>query len=203
YEQRRHDLERPLLPPGDLYLAPDGLRERLNQGQRVEVLAADDPKHGDAQPLPSQPAPDLPLVARDAAPAAALKDFLASYPGQVLVAADTAGRREALLEVMQAANLEVAVLPPLPLAGGWGKARFALAVAPLEDGFALDDPRVCILTERQLFPERASQPRRRKRAGREPEAIIRDLGELVDGAPVVHEDHGVGRYRGLVTLEAG
>src|SRR5690606_24917319 len=58
-------------------------------------------------------------------------------------------------------------------------------------------------TERQLFPERASQPRRRKRAGREPEAIIRDLGELSEGAPIVHEDHGVGRYRGLVTLEAG
>src|SRR5690606_32432162 len=59
------------------------------------------------------------------------------------------------------------------------------------------------LTERQLFPERAAQPRRRKRAGREPEAIIRDLGEVSEGAPIVHEDHGVGRYRGLVTLEAG
>ncbi|MGJ4730729.1 transcription-repair coupling factor, partial [Luteimonas sp. SDU101] len=60
-----------------------------------------------------------------------------------------------------------------------------------------------VLTERQLFPERAAQPRRRKRAGREPEAIIRDLGELSEGAPIVHEDHGVGRYRGLVRLEAG
>src|SRR5690606_15638680 len=80
---------------------------------------------------------------------------------------------------------------------------FAIAVAPLDDGFALDSPQVAILTERQLFPERASQPRRRKRAGREPEAIIRDLGELGEGAPIVHEDHGVGRYRGLVTLEAG
>src|SRR3546814_5281721 len=60
-----------------------------------------------------------------------------------------------------------------------------------------------LLTERQLFPERASQPRRRRRAGREPEAIIRDLGELSEGSPIVHEDHGVGRYRGLVTLEAG
>ena len=57
--------------------------------------------------------------------------------------------------------------------------------------------------QRQLYPERASQPRRRKRVGREPEAIIRDLGELTEGAPIVHEDHGVGRYRGLITLEAG
>ncbi|MBO7942041.1 hypothetical protein JTP77_040020, partial [Streptomyces sp. S9] len=84
-----------------------------------------------------------------------------------------------------------------------GAARFAIAVAPLDDGFAIDEPALAILTERQLFPERASQPRRRKRVGREPEAIIRDLGELSEGAPIVHEDHGVGRYRGLIVLEAG
>jgi transcription-repair coupling factor (superfamily II helicase) len=87
------------------------------------------------------------------------------------------------------------------------KDRFCIAVAPFEDGFALDaeiaGTPLVVLTERQLFPERASQPRRRKRAGREPEQIIRDLGELTEGAPIVHEDHGVGRYRGLVTLEAG
>ncbi|HSR65000.1 MAG TPA: transcription-repair coupling factor, partial [Xanthomonadaceae bacterium] len=82
-------------------------------------------------------------------------------------------------------------------------ARFAIAVAPFDDGFALDAPALCVLTERQLFPERAAQPRRRKRAGREPEAIIRDLGELREGAPIVHEDHGVGRYRELVSLDVG
>src|SRR3546814_1321419 len=94
------------------------------------------------------------------------------------------------------------------LRGNDEEARFAVAVAPLDDGFALDAEAAggipfAILTERQLFPERASQPRRRRRAGREPEAIIRDLGELSEGSPIVHEDHGVGRYRGLVTLEAG
>src|SRR3546814_709439 len=62
---------------------------------------------------------------------------------------------------------------------------------------------VARLTERRVFPERAAQPRGRGRAGREPEAIIRDLGERSEGSPIVHEDHGVGRYRGLVTLEAG
>src|SRR5690606_10212886 len=73
----------------------------------------------------------------------------------------------------------------------------------LEDGFALDQPQLAVLTERQLFPERATQPRRARRAGREPEAITRDLGELTEGAPIVHEDHGVGRYRGLLTMDIG
>ena len=241
FEQRRHDVERPVLPPDALYLPPDALRERLNQGDRIEVCGEEHPQRERAHALGSQPAPDLPLVARDHAPADALKSFLSSYPGRVLVAADSPGRREALLEVMHTAQLAPVVVPdwtaflpspsgrrwreasdegagnptqnetaslrrtlsPTPLPGGEGLPSFAIAVAPLDNGFALDAPQLTVLTERQLFPERAGQPRRRKRAGREPEAIIRDLGELTEGAPIVHEDHGVGRYRGLVVLEAG
>ncbi len=202
YEQRRHDIERPLLPPDQLYLAPNALRERLNQGARIELCGQGHPQRERALALGDQPAPSLPVAARDSAPAEALKSFLSSYPGRVLVAADTAGRREALLEVLQAAALRPEVVADWP-AFRDGQARFAVAVAPLEDGFALNAPPLAVLTERQLFPERAAQPRRRKRAGREPEAIIRDLGELSEGAPIVHEDHGVGRYRGLVVLEAG
>jgi len=242
YEQRRHDLERPLLPPAELYLAPDALREQLNKGERVEVCGEAHPQRERASVLGDQPAPALPVAAKDAQPAEALKSFLRTYPGRVLVAADSPGRREALLELLQAADLRPTVLPdwtafafpspagrrwreapdegtaesapsessslrrtltPPPLPAGEGLERFAIAVAPLEDGFALTEPALAILTERQLFPERAAQPRRRKRVGREPEAIIRDLGELTEGAPIVHEDHGVGRYRGLITLEAG
>src|SRR5690606_30846260 len=217
HEQRRHDIERPVLAPDALYLPPEALRERLNAGDRIEVCGPQHPRHAQAAALGDQPAPELPLVVKDAQPAAALKSFLASYPGHVLVAADTAGRREALLEVLQASDLRPAVLPGFqaflerhcsPLRGDDEEGRFAMAVAALDDGFALDAEAAggvpfAVLTERQLFPERASQPRRRKRAGREPEAIIRDLGELSEGSPIVHEDHGVGRYRGLVTLEAG
>ncbi len=223
YEQRRHDIERPLLPPAELYLPPDTLRERLNRGPRIEVCGEGHPRREDAAPLGDQLAPDLPLAAKDAQPAAALKAFLANYPGRTLIAADSAGRREALMEVLQAAELQPEVLTDfqtfalgrLPGTGGETAVedaadgpRFAIAVAPFDNGFALDAQAAngdafVVLTERQLFPERASQPRRRKRAGREPEQIIRDLGELSEGAPIVHEDHGVGRYRGLVVLEAG
>ena len=202
HEQLRHDVERPLLPPDELWLAPDALRERLNQGARIEVCGPSHPRHGDAHALPVQPAPALPLVARDQPPAQAVHDFLRNYPGRVLIAADSAGRREALLEVLDPAGLRPAVVADF---AGFAAANeaFAITVAAFEDGFALDAPPLCVLTERQLFPERASQPRRRKRAGREPEAIIRDLGELSEGAPIVHEDHGVGRYRGLIAMDVG
>lgn len=202
YEQRRHDVERPLLAPAELYMAPDLLREALNDRPRVEVWAPDHARIEQAHALGDQPLPALPVAARDAPAGEALKTFLGHYPGRVLIAADSAGRREALLEVLQAAALKPPVSADLPtfLAG---EERVAITVAPLEDGFALDDPRVAVLTERQLFPERAGQPRRTRRAGREPEAIIRDLGELTEGAPIVHEDHGVGRYRGLIAMDVG
>lgn len=107
------------------------------------------------------------------------------------------------MEVLAAAQLKPEVVADLPAFLAAPKLRFGITVAPLEDGFALDTPQIAVLTERQLFPERANQPRRTRRVGREPEAIIRDLGELSEGAPIVHEDHGVGRYRGLIVLDAG
>ncbi|WP_045727939.1 transcription-repair coupling factor [Xanthomonas sp. GPE 39] len=203
YEQRRHDVERPLLVPDELYQTPDTLRERLNTLARIEVRAADHPRIDEAQTLGDQTLPPLPVAAKDAAPAAALKQFLDHYPGRVLIAADSPGRREALLEVLAAADLKPHVLGDFSAFAAATGPAFAIAVAPLDGGFALEQPRIAVLTERQLFPERASQARRSRRVGREPEAIIRDLGELSEGAPIVHEDHGVGRYRGLIVLDAG
>ncbi|AZR22390.1 transcription-repair coupling factor [Xanthomonas vasicola] len=202
YEQRRHDVERPLLPPDALYQSPDALRERLNKLARIEVWASDHARIEEAAPLGDQPLPPLPVAAKDAPAGQALASFLSHYRGRVLVAADSAGRREALMEVLAAAQLKPEVVADVP-AFLAGKLRFGITVAPLEDGFALDQPQIALLTERQLFPERANQPRRTRRVGREPEAIIRDLGELSEGAPIVHEDHGVGRYRGLIVLDAG
>jgi len=203
YEQRRHDVERPLLAPTELYLSPEGLSAHLNTLPRIEVWSADHPRIDEATPLGDQPLPPLPVAARDAPAGEALKSFLGHYPGRVLIAADSPGRREALLEVLLSAELKPPVVADLPTFLADPGQRFAITVAPLEDGFALDVPPLAVLTERQLFPERAGTTRRSRRVGREPEAIIRDLGELTEGAPIVHEDHGVGRYRGLIVLDAG
>ena len=206
HEQRRHDIERPILPPAELYQPPDALRERLNGIGRIELCGSDHPRHADAALLPVQAVPDVPVAAHHDAGDSALAAFLRSYPGRVLIATDSAGRREAVREVLDATGLQPQVFASLQAflaADDSDDARFGISVAPLDNGFAVDAPPLAVLTERQLFPERAAQPRRRKRAGREPEAIIRDLGELSIGAPIVHEDHGVGRYRGLITLQAG
>jgi len=205
YDSRAHDVERPILPVAELYLPPDRLREQLNQCLRVEIVAKGTNEH--AVDLGTLPAPVLPLNRRGEAPGEELKRFLDAYPGRVLVAADSAGRREALIEQLAAAELRAEVL------ASWNEfaapradkppARFAVAVAPLDDGFALAEPAIAVLTERQLYGERAQQTRRRKRAVRDPETVLRDLSELAIGAPIVHTDHGVGRYQGLVKLDVG
>ncbi|MGB0133296.1 transcription-repair coupling factor [Dokdonella sp.] len=202
YEQRAHDVERPILPAGELYLSPQDLRERLNQQIRVDLVA---PGSDDrAIDLGTQPVPSLPINRKDEAPAAELQRFVATYPGRVLIATESAGRREALIEQITAAGMSIMTTASWQEFVGSGPAHpLAITVAALEQGFALTKPQVSVLTERELLGERAQQSRRRKRFARDPEAVIRDLSELATGAPIVHVDHGVGRYQGLLKLDVG
>jgi transcription-repair coupling factor (superfamily II helicase) len=205
YDQRAHDIERPVLPPAELYLPPEQLRERLNKRLRVEVV---DAGHEHAVHTGTQPAPELPLNRKGEEPGTSLRHFLSSYTGRVLIAADSAGRREALIETLAAAGLKPqnvdnwqAFHDPVDDA-----ARFAITIASLDQGFALTRPALTVLTERELYGERVRSERERKRrrgTARDPESIIRDLTELTLGAPIVHVDHGVGRYQGLVSMDVG
>ena len=202
YDQRAHDIERPVLPPQELYLSPGQLREQLNKRLRVEMVESG---HEHAVAAGTQPAPEVPLNRKGEEPGTALRHFLASYPGRVLITADSAGRREALNESLAGAGLKPETVD------GWqgflaanDSVRLAIAIAPLEQGFALTKPAIAVLTERELFGERVRTERKRRRgATRDPESIIRDLTELSVGAPIVHVDHGVGRYQGLVSMELG
>ena len=200
YDQRAHDIERPILPVQELYLPPENLRERLNQTLRVEIVEKGRNEHAVA--LATQPAPQLALARKGEIPGAELKAFLSAYPGRVLIATDSAGRREGLLDTLAELSIKPTVV------ANWqdflhGDSRFAITVATLDDGLAINDPPLTVLTERQLYGERVQQQRRRKRVGRDPDAIIRDLADLAIGAPVVHADHGVGRYQGLLKLDVG
>ncbi len=200
YEQRATTSSARCCLPAELYLPPQQLRERLNLVPRVDIVARGTNDH--AVDLGTQPAPTLPLNRKGEEPGEALRRFLAAYPGRVLIATDSAGRREALIEQLAAAQMR-----PQTYASWRDFAadanRFGIAVAPLEQGFALTEPALTVLTERELYGERAQQARRRKRAARDPEAVLRDLSELVPGAPIVHIDHGVGRYQGLLKLDVG
>jgi len=203
FEQLCHDVERPLLPPQELYQLSQPLRQQLNQYSRVDICTADHAQFERAQPLDDQPLPALPIAAKDSPAGQALAAFVQHYPGRILIASDSPGRREALLEIMHAAHLHPQSCANVGEFLSDQTQSFAITVAPLENGFALNQPPLAFITERQLFPERAAHARRNRSKGREPEAILRDLGELSEGVPIVHEDHGVGRYRGLQVMDVG
>ncbi len=204
YDQRAHDIERPVLPPAEIYLPPEALREQLNKRLRVEVVAGD---HEHAINTGTQPAPDVPLNRKGEEPGTSLQHFMQSYKGRVLIAADSAGRREALIETLATAGMKPANTDSWSaFLNDASDARFGIVIAGMEQGFALTKPAITVLTERELYGERVRSERDRKRrrgTARDPESIIRDLTELTLGAPIVHVDHGVGRYQGLVSMDVG
>ncbi|HEU5138205.1 MAG TPA: transcription-repair coupling factor [Steroidobacteraceae bacterium] len=200
YEERRHDVERPVLAPDELYLAPEELQARLDNFTRIDLesFKVEDPARGFnfATAAPQEWRIDL----RSERPLAPLENFLDTYPGRVLLAADSAGRREVLLEMLRAHGLK-----PKGVAG-WHEfvesdAPFALCVAPEMAGLNILTPPIAVLGEAQLFGQRARQERRRRRAASDPQAILRDLTTLGPGSPVVHEEYGVGRYLGLQVMQ--
>jgi transcription-repair coupling factor (superfamily II helicase) len=204
YEDRRHDIERPVLSPAELFLEPAQLEASLARfaSIRLDAFKADT-ELGAARPalhnFPSTAPRELRLDMRAAEPLAPLDKFVREFHGRVLIAADSPGRREMLAEMLRAHGHEAAIVP------GWeafaaGAAPLAVAVAPDLEGLTLTSPPLAVIAEAQLFGARARQERRRKRAV-DPEQILRDLQDLNPGAPVVHEEYGVGRYAGLMPMD--
>ncbi len=199
YEDRRYDPERPLLPPTELFLPVEDCFARLKGWPRVIVSQQDiEPGVGRTR-FDTRPLPDLAVQAKTAEPMAALRRFIEEYPGRVLFSAESAGRREVLLEMLARLKLKPAEVEGWPTFVA-GSERLGITVAPLDEGLFVDD--LALIAESQLFGQRVLQRRRREKA-RDGAAdnVIKNLTELHEGAPVVHIDHGVGRYLGLVTLE--
>ncbi|HEV2110151.1 MAG TPA: transcription-repair coupling factor [Gammaproteobacteria bacterium] len=200
YEQRRHDIERPILKPDELWLTPQAVAEGMATHPRIELQGFERPEIGVLN-FPTAAPPSLRIESRAEEPAEKLLAFLKGFSGRVLFAAESAGRREYLSELLARRDLR-----PVH-AQGWndfigGSEHLAVCVAPLERGLHLPEAGLSVLTEEQLFGERARQASRRV-TRRDPESIIRDLTDLAAGAPVVHEQHGVGRYLGLEALDVG
>jgi transcription-repair coupling factor (superfamily II helicase) len=205
FEERRYDIEHPVLDPGEVFLAPgDWLASAarcptLLLGGTSGVDAGESVAVCDAH---SSEACPLRLDQRRDESIAAFAANLGSHAGRVLLAAESPGRRELLLELLRPRGVTPRVV------AGWGEflagdMPLAITVAPLSSGVALSDPPITLYAEEQLFGERVRQERRRRRSDRDPARIIQQLADLRPGAPVVHEDYGVGRYLGLTTMDAG
>ncbi len=194
YESLRHDVERPILPPARLLLREEELGAALKRHALVDLIR--ESRHG--LTFASRPLPDLTARPRARDPAQALRLFVSNTEMPVLFVADTAGRREVFYEYLSRADLRPSEVADL-VAFRRSDTALGLAIAPLEQGLWLDD--LAIVTENQVFGHQVTERKARAARVLDPEQIIRNLTELHVGEPVVHIEHGIGRYLGLVTLD--
>lgn len=198
YEDRRHNADQPILPPDELFIAPNNLLSTLNQFPRMLVSAEAVEEKAGALNLKVEQPPKLPVDPKKEKPFAVVKKYIDEANHPVLLVAESAGRRESLRDGLRASLGDI---PSVDSFEQFQKSQFAIAItnAPLDRGLLLTD-QLSVISENQLYEHRVVQRRRKRQQEVSEEFLIRSLTELSIGAPVVHIDHGVGRYAGLITL---
>jgi len=203
YESRRYNLEWPLLPPAELFLDIDTFETQLQNFSCLffSAFKLDQTDNSNIN-SDSQPIPQLTLQANAEQPDRALRNFIDKPVFEkILFSTESAGRREFLNEMLHHYSVQASAVESWSEFLERDDNRYYLIASALENGMTLTSQGFAIVTENQLFGERAVQRRRRKyRKTRDAESTIQSLADLQLGAAVVHEDHGVGRYQGLKTL---
>ncbi|MYK48664.1 MAG: transcription-repair coupling factor [Gammaproteobacteria bacterium] len=198
FESLRHDVERPILPPDALYMRARDLDARIKRYGRARI----DPgaaRRRHRVNFAGSPLPELAANHRAQDPAARLRSFVGNAGARILLTAETPGRKVHLEEFLgraRVATADAAAFASFVEAD----TKLGIAIAPIERGFWLPD--LAVVTETEIFGHRTDKAvaERTRRRGIDPDLVIKNLIELNIGSPVVHIDHGVGRYRGLETL---
>ena len=206
YEFLKHDLDRPILPPKELFLDADEFFIQLKPNARL-VLNRETNESPQFLPVP-----DIAVHRRDADPINRLRNVVAQEKIRVLVCSDSAGRKESIRQLLDESNAVAGQdsKPLYPLKpGGFesiadfvkSESLFGLVTASLFNGFSWPSENLLVITEAELFTSTARQRRKGKTSeSADPDMLFKDLSELKIGDPVVHSDHGIGRYQGLVLL---
>ena len=193
HELLRGERERPLLPPLDLYQSVEDFFVQLKERERIEFRD----EAGVAA------VPDVQIDRRADEPLKPLARFLDARSGRVLIVAESAGRRETLSHLFAEHGVHPA------FCDGWdaflrSASPVMMAAGLLGGGFGLPGESITVITEAELYPTQVRQSRRRDARNKaSAEGMLRDLAEVREGDPVVHSQHGIARYRGLVTMDLG
>lgn len=201
FEQYSHDYQRPILPPHSLFIQTNELFENLNQFPQILIGTEAFEKSGAGKiNFDTLPFPSLVIDHKAQNPLHLLAQFIdMQAQSRILFCVESAGRREALFNLLQYLSLRPKAYTH------WADffesdSPFGITIAPIEEGLWLTERNWIWISESQLYGLQVMQRRYRKKSHETIEASIRTLTELKLDAPVVHIDHGVGRYRGLVHL---
>ena len=194
------DPDRPLLPPAQLFVSAEEFYTRAKAFARVDLLEA--PEEDSEQPLHASALPALAVDRRAGDPLAALKSFAASSGLRILLSAESPGRRETMLSYFSEYGLSPLQCESLENFNSRTE-KLCITVSPLANGFAVPAEGWAVVTESELYAGTARRKGRGAKAQTSVEGMLRDLSELRIGDPVVHAQHGIGRYGGLVNLDLG
>ena len=211
------NLERPLMAAADVFLTPAQAAEQLARFplMRVGVAAGEVPTiqlltggGEEIKALLANPS-SFPRKRESSAnrehSAALDSRFRGNDHGEerFLFLAESAGRREAVVQWLKPLGLIPRAYESFA-AFMSDSARVGVTLGPIQESLLIPPLGIALIAEAQLFGLTAPQQQLKRRAkARDPETILRDLSSLVVGSPVVHVEHGVGRYRGLITLDSG
>ncbi len=199
FENASLNPEWPPLAPELLFLPPDEIFAGLKNHKRAQILNLNLQSTKHIVDYETQAPKAFNVNPRSENPYSDFIDHLNNTGNRLLMVAESAGRRESLIGLLKEHGKAPTTVE------SWqtfleSSERLCLTVAPLDRGLSSSELGVEIIAESQLYGERTFQRRKRSDKNRDPDAIIKSLAELNVGDPVVHEDHGVGRYRGLETL---
>ena len=208
YEQYRYNLARPLLAPDDLFLPINELFGEIKQWPRASMRSEVLEEKAGSTNLLCEKLDDIAINSQKKVPAERLiatVNEATKQGAKVLFCAETQGRREGLMTVLAKAGIK-----PKPVDSFnqflSNHDAIGISVGLVEHSFRWKskEGELLFITETELLGHKVSQRRLRdKRTATDESAIIRNLAELSVGQPVVHLDHGVGRYLGMQTLDAG
>lgn len=206
FHSRAHDVALPIVPPEYLYLPSNDFHHKLGGFARV-VLTAEE-MLPNAFYLSNLAPPSLPINHQLSEPMSALLEFIDGASVPILLVAESAGRREIILELLKN-KLQITLLESFDVftarLGEFGGRKVALTVAPIERGLWLQggDAGFCVISEAQIFGRQVLQTRRRRSSSVSQAFLVKSVTELTEGALVVHLEHGIGRYQGLMTMDLG
>ncbi len=216
YQLLGGDLSRPIMPPQELFLSEEAFFVGLRQFSRIDLPSlplgpgidgtALVPVLEHAAQHATLALPDISVDRRALDPLRKLREWHEQHGGRILIVAESLGRRETLLEFLRQNDLRAQVYGALSEFVDDIDAdvhTLGLVAGPIAYGFDLPALKLAIVTESELYAAQVRQSRQRDARRASADTLLRDLAEVRAGDAVVHVQHGIGRFLGLVNLDLG
>lgn len=202
FESRKVDPMRPLLAPSVIWSKTDEIFTEFKRYPRMILSSSSIKESSKSINLPFVALPDIAIEIQQKDPYRQFNQFTEQFNGKIIFSVESEGRKEALQEILGRIRIHPTQIHQLDELNSVDN-RFCVMIGASEQGFIDQHHHYAFITENELFGRRVIRRKKESKQAINTDSLIRSLAELTPGKPVVHLEHGVGRYAGLTTLETG